>query len=183
MAKERLRSKLLSVLEQTLFNNNDEVKKVVNKYTKNWSENIKVDYALDRSVFIFEVIGSLQSAIMTAIALVMIVVVAALGTRSALFVGLAIPTSFMIGFLLIGLLGMTVNMMLMFGMVITVGILVDGAIVIVEYADRKMAEGLKRAEAYILAAKRMFWPVVSSTATTLAAFYQCCSGQEHLASL
>ncbi len=150
--------------------NNDEVKKVVNKYTKNWSENIKVDYALDRSVFIFEVIGSLQSAIMTAIALVMIVVVAALGTRSALFVGLAIPTSFMIGFLLIGLLGMTVNMMLMFGMVITVGILVDGAIVIVEYADRKMAEGLKRAEAYILAAKRMFWPVVSSTATTLAAF-------------
>ena len=76
----------------------------------------------------------------------------------------------MIGFLLIGVLGMTVNMMLMFGMVLTVGMLVDGAIVIVEYADRKMAEGQDRHEAYILAAKRMFWPIVSSTATTLAAF-------------
>ena len=76
----------------------------------------------------------------------------------------------MIGFLLINLVGMTVNMMLMFGMVLTVGMLVDGAIVIVEYADRKMAEGLERKAAYILAAQRMFWPIVSSTGTTLAAF-------------
>ncbi len=149
---------------------NRAVRNVVTTASKTWSTAIKIDFALDQSKFIFEVLGSLQSAIMTAIALVMIVVVAALGVRSAFMVGLAIPTSFMIGFLLMGLVGMTVNMMLMFGMVLTVGILVDGAIVIVEYADRKMAEGMARREAYILAAKRMFWPVVSSTATTLAAF-------------
>ena len=157
-------------LGDNIVDNNRKVRSVVADQAEAWSDAVKVDFALDQSKFIFEVQDSLQGAIMTAIALVMIVVVATLGMRSALMVGLAIPASFMIGFLLIGLLGMTVNMMLMFGMVLTVGILVDGAIVIVEYADRKMAEGLARKEAYILAAKRMFWPVVSSTATTLAAF-------------
>ena len=153
-----------------IIENNIKVREVVAKFTKDWPETVKIDFALDQSKFIFEVIGSLQASIITAILLVMIVVVATLGLRSGLLVGLSIPASFMTGFLLIGIMGMTVNMMLMFGMVLTVGILVDGAIVVVEYADRKMAEGLPRKEAYILAAKRMFWPVTSSTATTLAAF-------------
>lgn len=153
-----------------IIENNIKVREVVAKFTKDWPETVKIDFALDQSKFIFEVIGSLQASIITAILLVMIVVVATLGLRSGLLVGLSIPASFMTGFLLIGIMGMTVNMMLMFGMVLTVGILVDGAIVVVEYADRKMAEGLPRKDAYILAAKRMFWPVTSSTATTLAAF-------------
>ncbi len=157
-------------LGSNIVENNRQVREVVKAYTAGWPEAIKVDFTLDESKRIFEILGSLQSAIMTAIALVMILVVAALGARSAIMVGLAIPASFMIGFLLVGLLGMTLNMMLMFGMVLTVGILVDSAIVIVEYADRKMAEGQDRADAYILAARRMFWPVASSTATTLAAF-------------
>src|SRR5690606_24497381 len=54
--------------------------------------------------------------------------------------------------------------------VLTVGMLVDGAIVMVEYADRRIAEGMKRREAFIRAAQQMFWPIVSSTATTLVAF-------------
>ncbi len=150
--------------------NNALVRQVLAEARKQLPDTIRIDSALDQSNFIREVLGSLQSAIITAIILVMIICVAALGPRSAILVGLAIPTSFMIGFLSIGLFGMTINMMLMFGMVLTVGILVDGAIVIVEYADRKMAEGLNRHDAYVMAAKRMFWPVVSSTATTLAAF-------------
>ncbi|MBO6549504.1 MAG: efflux RND transporter permease subunit [Rhizobiales bacterium] len=163
----------LSVVKRkgtNIIENNKKVREVVAKFTKDWPETVKIDFALDQSKFIFEVIGSLQSSIITAILLVMIVVVATLGLRSGLLVGLSIPASFMTGFLLIGVMGLTVNMMLMFGMVLTVGILVDGAIVVVEYADRKMAEGLSRKDAYILAAKRMFWPVTSSTATTLAAF-------------
>ncbi len=150
---------------------NAQVRRVVAAFAKDWPASIEVGFALDQSRLIHEILGSLQSAIMTAIALVMIVIVAVLGPRSALLVGLAIPTSFMVGFLLIGLFGLSVNMMLMFGLVLTVGILVDGAIVIVEYADRKIAEGHDRTSAYIWAAKRMFWPVVSSTATTLAAFF------------
>lgn len=168
--KPAINIQVVKRLGANIIENNQEVRRVVEEFTKAWPDTIEVSFALDRSILIYEIIGSLQSAIMTAIALVMIIVVATLGTRSALFVGFAIPASFMIGFLLIGLLGMTVNMMLMFGMVLTVGILVDGAIVIVEYADRKMAEGFDRKRAYILAAKRMFWPIVSSTATTLAAF-------------
>ena len=163
----------LSIIKRkgtNIIENNLAVRRTVADFTKDWPSNVSVSFALDQSKFIHEVLGSLQASIMTAIILVMIVVVATLGLRSGLLVGISIPMSFMVGFLLIGLMGMTVNMMLMFGMVLTVGILVDGAIVVVEYADRKMTEGMDRTEAYILAAKRMFWPVTSSTATTLAAF-------------
>ncbi len=157
-------------LGTNIVENNRAVRLAVDTVTRDWPETVQVSFLLDQSNFIHEVLGSLQSAIMTAILLVMIVVLAALGLRSALLVGLAIPTSFMVGFLILGAVGMTVNMMVMFGLVLTVGMLVDGAIVVVEYADRKIAEGMDRNEAYIRAAKLMFWPVVSSTATTLAAF-------------
>ncbi|MFK7902967.1 MAG: efflux RND transporter permease subunit [Nitratireductor sp.] len=153
-----------------IIENNKEVRNIVEEFTKEWPSTIKINFMIDQSNFIFEVLGSLQSSIMTAISLVMIVVIAALGFRSGLLVGLAIPTSFMVGFLILASLGMTVNMMVMFGLVLTVGMLVDGAIVMIEYADRKMAEGLEPREAYNRAAKLMFWPIVSSTATTLAAF-------------
>ena len=153
-----------------IIENNREVREVVQSFTKDWPKPIEIDYILDQSNFIFEVLGSLQSSITTAIALVMIVVVAALGLKSALLVGFAIPASFMVGFLMLGFLGITVNMMVMFGLVLTVGMLVDGAIVMVEYADRKISEGMQETEAYIRAARLMFWPIVSSTATTLAAF-------------
>ena len=155
---------------ENIVDNNQQVVQIVETFSKNWSDEIQVNYTLDASTWIFRALGSLQASIITAIALVMIVCVAALGMRSSILVGIAIPTSFMIGFLFMSIMGMTVNMMVMFGMLLSVGILVDGAIVVVEYADRKMAEGLDRLEAYSLGAKRMFWPIASSTATTLAAF-------------
>lgn len=155
---------------ENIVDNNAQVVKIVETFSANWPEEIQVNYTLDASTWIFRALGSLQASIITAIALVMIVCVAALGMRSSILVGVAIPTSFMIGFLFMSIMGMTVNMMVMFGMLLSVGILVDGAIVVVEYADRKMAEGLDRLEAYSLGAKRMFWPIASSTATTLAAF-------------
>ncbi|ABS61793.1 acriflavin resistance protein [Parvibaculum lavamentivorans DS-1] len=153
-----------------IIDNNNQVREAVEKFTEGWPEAIHVNYTLDASSWIFRALGSLQSSITTAIILVMIVIVAALGLRSAMLVGISIPTSFMIGFFFLASAGYTINMMVMFGMLLAVGMLVDGAIVVVEYADRKMSEGLDRREAYTLAAKRMFWPVASSTATTLAAF-------------
>jgi multidrug efflux pump len=153
-----------------IIENNQAVRDVVKEFTTDWPSAIKINYLLDQSNFIYEVLGSLQSAIITAIVLVMIVVLAALGLRSSLLVGLSIPASFMTGFLILAATGMTVNMMVMFGLVLTVGMLVDGAIVVVEYADRKIAEGMPPQEAYIRASRLMFWPIVSSTATTLAAF-------------
>lgn len=157
-------------LGTNIIDNNTAVRETVAQFSKDWPDTIKINFLIDQSSFIFDVLGSLQSSILTAISLVMIVVVGSLGLRSGLLVGLAIPTSFMVGFLILATLGMTVNMMIMFGLVLTVGMLVDGAIVMTEYADRKIAEGLSTDEAYKRAAKLMFWPIVSSTATTLAAF-------------
>ena len=73
-------------------------------------------------------------------------------------VGLAIPTSFMVGFLLVALMEGIVNIMLLFGLGADRRHAGRRAIVLVEFADRKMAEGVHRQEAYIMAAKRMFWP-------------------------
>ncbi|MFN3171468.1 MAG: efflux RND transporter permease subunit [Hyphomicrobiales bacterium] len=157
-------------LGTNIIENNLAVREIVDQVTTEWPEQVHIDYLVDMSDSINEVQGSLQASIVTAILLVMIVVLFALGLKSALLVGLAIPTSFMMGFLILSLAGQTVNIMVLFGLVLTVGLLVDGAIVVVEYADRKIAEGLEPTEAYIRAARLMFWPIVSSTATTLAAF-------------
>ena len=148
-----------------------DVQTIVEQSQTRWPETIDVTMTSDMSEMIDDQLGQLQASIAVAVVLVMIIVVAALGLRSAGMVGLAIPGSFVMAFLMLGMFGYTINMMVMFGMVIAVGILVDGAIVVVEYADRKMAEGLDRKRAYSMAAKRMFWPIVASSATTLAAFF------------
>ena len=93
-----------------------------------------------------------------------------MGFRSGLVVGLGIPFSLLFSITIIFLLGYTFNFMVMFGMLLGLGMLIDGGIVVTEYANRKMAEGMDHKEAYAEAVKRMFWPVTASTATTLAAF-------------
>ena len=85
---------------------------------------------------------SLQAAVTNAIISVMILVIGALGIRSALMVGISIPTSFLMAITLLALSGGYINMMVMFGLLVSVGLLVDGSIVMVEYADRKMALSL-----------------------------------------
>lgn len=115
-------------------------------------------------------VTELQGNIMTALALVMVIVVAAMGFRSGVIVGLGIPVSLLFSVIIVYLLGYTFNFMVMFGMLLGLGMLIDGAIVVTEYADRKMSEGLDHKAAYADAVKRMFWPVTASTATTLAAF-------------
>ena len=84
--------------------------------------------------------------------------------------GFAIPTSFLLCFAFLAVMGVTISNIVMFGLILAVGMLVDGAIVVVEYADRRISEGAGPMRAYVEAAKRMFWPIVSSTATTLCAF-------------
>lgn len=133
-------------------------------------QSVSVTVALDQSRTVGSMVSQLEGSVLTAIALVMIVVLATLGTRSALLVGFAIPTSFLLTFLLLGLMGVAISNIVMFGLILAVGILVDGAIVVVEYADTRIAEGQGPMRAYVEAAKRMFWPVISSTATTLCAF-------------
>ncbi|MEO0991133.1 MAG: efflux RND transporter permease subunit, partial [Pseudomonadota bacterium] len=131
---------------------------------------IRVGTSMDQSSQVRSMVSQLEGSVLTAIALVMIVVLAALGTRPALLVGFAIPTSFLLCFAFLAVMGVPISNIVMFGLILAVGMLVDGAIVVVEYADRRISEGAGPMRAYVEAAKRMFWPVVSSTATTLCAF-------------
>lgn len=133
-------------------------------------EAITVGTSNDQSRQVNSMVTQLEGSVLTAIALVFIVVLAALGPRSALLVGFAIPTSFLLCFAMLAVMGVPISNIVMFGLILAVGMLVDGAIVVVEYADKRIAEGSGPMRAYVEAAKRMFWPVVSSTATTLCAF-------------
>ncbi len=131
---------------------------------------VEVFYTQDQAPFAETQVRELQGNILTALVLVMIIVVAAMGLRSGLIVGLGIPVSLVFSVTILHQIGYTYNFMVMFGMLLALGMLIDGAIVVTEYADRRMIEGAHRRDAYADAAKRMFWPVVASIATTLAAF-------------
>lgn len=148
------------------------VKAVVEQAQKRdeWPDNLLVEYTLDQSEDVNTMLNDLQNNILSAIILVVIVILAILGTRTAFLVGVSIPGAFLTGLLVLAISGVTVNMIVLFALIMAVGMLVDGAIVVTEYADRKMQEGTGRRQAYREAAKRMAWPITASTATTLAAF-------------
>lgn len=148
----------------------DQVKTLVAKQQQHWPESLKISYFGDRSVDIRGMLSDLENNILIAVLLVVMVIIAALGVRSAGLVAISIPGSFVIGMLVISMMGLTVNIVVLFSMIMAVGILVDGTIVVTEYADRRMIANVPRALAYKQAAKQMSWPIIASTATTLAAF-------------
>ena len=157
-----------------LIDTADLIKATVAEAQSEWPEDLQVAVQIgtsnDQSRNVASMVSQLEGSVLTAIALVMIVVLAALGTRSALLVGFSIPTSFLLTFAFLAIMDVTISNIVMFGLILAVGMLVDGAIVVVEYADKRIKEGSGPMQAYTEAAKRMFWPIVSSTATTLCAF-------------
>lgn len=135
-----------------------------------WNHAIEVTFTQDSSVLVNQLLGDLINAVAISILLVLIVIVAVLGLRTGLLVGIAIPGSMMIGILFLLVYGATMNIVVMFSLILASGMLVDGAIVITEYADRQISKGMARADAYTAAAKRMSLPIISSTVTTLVVF-------------
>jgi len=133
-------------------------------------EGVSISFSQDKSTDIRVMLADLQSNVIAAVILVMIVVVGALGLRSGILVGVAIPGSFLTGILVLATGGLTVNIVVLFSLIMATGMLVDGAIIVVEYADRRMREGAPRRQAYGEAARRMAWPIVTSTLTTICAF-------------
>jgi len=148
----------------------NDVRTLVEEASQAFPEGVEINYVRDNSEFALQMISELQGNVLTSVALVMIVVLAALGFRTSMLVGMAIPFSYLFALLVLFVLDKEFNFMVMFGMLISMGMTIDGSIVITEYADRKLAEGMNRVEAYSAAATRMFWPVLSSTVTTLIAF-------------
>jgi len=147
-----------------------DVKAVVSDSSQFWPPGIALTYSRDKSYYINKNISTLMNNVATAVVLVFIVLIGILGIQNALLVGIAIPGSFCAAFFFLNVTGMTVNMVVLFAMIMAVGMLVDGAIVVTELADRKMAEGMHRKRAYTVAAQRMAWPIIASTGTTLVAF-------------
>jgi len=135
-----------------------------------WPDAVAVTFSQDKSARVRDMLRDLRNNVLSAVLLVMIAVIAALGLRSGILVAIAIPGSFLTAILVLNALGLTVNIVVLFSLILSVGMLVDGAIVVTEYADRKLREGEPMSSAYALAAKRMAWPITASTATTLAAF-------------
>ena len=146
------------------------VRAAVASYQGQFSQNINIDYIFDSSEYAQSMVSELQGNILTAMSLVLVLVVATLGVRSGLLVGFGIPFCLLGSMILIYLLGFSFNFMVMFGLLLSLGMLIDGAIVVVEFANTRASEGLSNREAYLEAVKRMAIPVIASTGTTLAAF-------------
>lgn len=147
-----------------------EIRSATEEVVKDWPKGISYSYLLDQSKSTESLFRSLEATVLTAVVLVIVMCIAFLGVRPAILIGMSIPISFMMAFMVLDFMGMSVNIMVMFGLVIAVGVLVDDPIVVVEYAERKLMEGVSKKQAFILAARKMFIPVVFATATTLGAF-------------
>jgi len=146
------------------------VRAAVASYQGQFSQNINIDFIFDSSEYAQSMVSELQGNILTAMSLVLVLVVATLGVRSGLLVGFGIPFCLLGSMIVIYLLGFSFNFMVMFGLLLSLGMLIDGAIVVVEFANTRASEGLSNREAYLVAVKRMAIPVIASTGTTLAAF-------------
>ncbi|WP_375055138.1 efflux RND transporter permease subunit [Zobellella sp. DQSA1] len=133
-------------------------------------EGVEVNYIMDQSLQIETMLADLLNNVLTAVVLVLVLILATMGLRSAVMVGLTIPGAFLAGILVIWSIGFTMNIIVLFSLILVAGMLVDGAIVVSELADRNLHDGQLPADAWVNAAHRMSWPVIASTATTLAVF-------------
>ena len=148
----------------------DQIRALIDQAQNNLPDTLDIRYIMDQSDEVQDVLSDLLNNVLTAIVLVIIVVIAAMGPRSALLVGLTIPGAFLTGILVIWGMGHTLNIVVLFSLILVAGMLVDGAIVVSELADRNLDEGQSSRAAWVAAASRMAWPVIASTATTLAVF-------------
>jgi len=144
--------------------------KEVSDFQETLPPNLSIVKTNDETVWAEMMISELEGNIITAIFLVMVLVIASMGVRVGMLVGLSIPFCFLLTFIVLKVVGIEFNFLVMMGLLLGLGMLIDGSIVVTEYADRKISEGLNRLEAYRMASKRMFYPILSSTATTIAAF-------------
>jgi multidrug efflux pump len=148
----------------------DGAKAVADTFLKSAPEGMEVTYTQDKSIFVNTLLNDLQNHVIIAVILVFIVILYALSGRASLLIGIAIPASFLMGILALALMGYTINMIVLFSLILAVGMLVDDAIIVTEFAERRMSEGMPKEAAFELAAKRMAGPVIAATMTRIAAF-------------
>lgn len=149
----------------------DKIREIVKVTQANYfPKDLQISIANDSSSRTLGQVDDLVNNIIFGIILVVMVLMFFLGFRNALFVGFAIPMSMFMSFMILSLLGYTLNTMILFGMIMGLGMLVDNGIVVVENVYRLMDEGMPRLEAAKQGIGEIAWPIIISTATTVAAF-------------
>ncbi|MCP4521089.1 MAG: efflux RND transporter permease subunit [Cytophagales bacterium] len=150
----------------------DKINEIVDDVRNNvFPKDLEVTVTLDQTINTRSQVANLENSIISGVILVVAVLLFFLGTRNSLFVGLAIPTSMLLSFIILGALGITINTMVLFGLIMALGMLVDNGIVVVENVYRLMdEEGYSASRAAIEGVGEVAWPIIASTATTLAAF-------------
>ena len=152
------------------INASNAIRDILKDFKKTLPENLRIVVTDDDTIYANLMVKELNGNIIAAVVLIMVLIIASMGIRVSMLVGLSIPFCFLLTYLSLYMLGFEVNFLVMMGLLFGMGMLIDGAIVITEYADKKIAEGLSRSEGYKLASKRMFYPILASTGTTMAAF-------------
>jgi multidrug efflux pump len=148
----------------------DEVKRIVAEMRPVLPPALKIDLTSDMSREVRLMVSELENNILTGLILVLVVLFIFIGGRSAVFVALAIPYSMLMTFIFLTGADITLNMVVLFSLILTLGMLVDNGIVIVENIYRHMQEGKSRSEAAQVGTDEVAWPVITSTLTTIGAF-------------
>ena len=157
---------------KNLLDASDKINAILAEAQENYlPTNLEVSITNDQSTATRESVSNLENSIIFGIILVVVVLLFFLGLRNALFVGVAIPLSMFMSFMILNILGITLNTMTLFSLVLALGMLVDNGIVIVENVYRFMSEGYSAIEAAKKGVGEVAIPIIASTATTLAVFF------------
>ena len=164
---------ILEISKRTGENIIDVIKKIKNlveekKYIPDF---INLDFFQDESEKIKSMVSDLENNVILASLIVFIVIYSFMGVKSSFLVSASIPFSFLMSMIILSFFNVTINVVVLFSLILSVGILIDGAIIVVEYANRRSNEGINKRKVFILSAKKMAVPVIASTSTTLAAFF------------
>ncbi len=155
---------------ENLLNASDKIKEILEEAQMELPSDLKISLFNDQSINTRNQVANLENSIISGIILVTLILLFFLGLRNASFVGLAIPLSMLMGILILSIMGITMNIVVLFSLILALGLLVDNAIVVVENIYRYFQEGYSPWDAAKYGAAEVAMPIIASTATTLAAF-------------
>jgi multidrug efflux pump len=156
---------------ENIINTADAVRAAIAELEAQFPPTTVVKITGDQSEVIRDMVTSLENNIISGLILVIAVLLFFLGVKNASFVGISIPMSMLLSFIVMKAIGISMNMVVLFSLILALGMLVDNAIVVVENIYRHMEQGFARAEAAVRGAGEVAMPIITSTATTLAAFF------------
>jgi multidrug efflux pump len=168
--KESITLKIKKRAGENIVRIADDVRTVLAGARKSLPEGVRFNIQHDESKMVRNMVSDLENNIITGLILVLGVLLVAMGARNAFFVAIAIPLSMLITFIILQVAGITLNMVVLFSLILALGMLVDNSIVVVENIYRHVCEGDTRKQAALKATNEVAWPVIASTATTVMVF-------------